>query len=115
MLLVIEIMGGEIEAAWRALIDDLVSRRLPTPELVIVDGALGLEKVLAALWPDTAVQRRTVQKHHSLLANAPERLNEEISNDYEDMITLRRSQRSRRGAKPSSANVASNAAPSPTA
>ena len=86
MLLAIKSMGGESEAAWRALLDDLVRRGLPTPELVVVDGAPGLEKALAALWPDMAVQRCTVHKHRNLLAHAPERLHEEISNDYRDMI-----------------------------
>jgi len=86
VLLAIKTMGGESEAAWRTLLDDLVRRGLPTPELVIVDGAPGLEKALAALWPDTAVQRCTVHKHRNLLAHAPERLHEEISNDYRDMI-----------------------------
>ena len=86
MLLAIKSMGGESEAAWRALLDDLVRRGLRTPELVVVDGAPGLEKALAALWPDMAVQRCTVHKHRNLLAHAPERLHEEISNDYRDMI-----------------------------
>ena len=36
MLLAIKSMGGEGEAAWRALLDDLVRRGLPTPELVVV-------------------------------------------------------------------------------
>jgi transposase-like protein len=38
VLLAIKNMGGESEAAWRALLDNLVSRGLKTPELVIVDG-----------------------------------------------------------------------------
>jgi transposase-like protein len=79
-------MGGESEAAWRALLDDLVKRGMKTPELVIVDGAPGLDKALAALWSNVAVQRCTVHKHRNLLAHAPERLHEEISNDYRDMI-----------------------------
>jgi len=86
VLLAIKNMGGESEAAWRALLDDLVKRSLKTPELVIVDGAPGLEKALAALWSDVAVQRCTVHKHRNLLAHAPERLHEEISNDYKDTI-----------------------------
>ena len=113
MLLVIKSMGGEGEAAWRALLDDLVRRGLRTPELVVIDGAPGLEKAVAALWPDMAVQRCTVHKHRNLLAHAPERLHEEISNDYRDMIYA--ATRSRPGARRSSANGASNAAPSPTA
>ena len=68
------------------LLDDLVRRGFPTLELVVVDGAPGLEKALAALWPDMAVKRCTVHKHRNLLAHAPERLHEEISNDYRDMI-----------------------------
>ena len=86
MLLAIKNMGGESEAAWRALLDDLVRRGLKTPELVLVDGAPGLEKALAALWSKVPVQRCTVHKHRNLLAHAPERLHEEISNDYTDMI-----------------------------
>ena len=86
VLLAIKNMGGEREAAWRALLDDLIQRGLKTPELVIVDGAPGLENALAALWSDVPVQRCTVHKHRNLLAHAPERLHEEISNDYKDMI-----------------------------
>jgi TPP-dependent indolepyruvate ferredoxin oxidoreductase alpha subunit len=86
VLLAVKNMGGESEAAWRALLDDLVKRGLRTAKLVIVDGAPGLEKALAALWEDVAVQRCTVHKHRNLLAHAPERLHEEISNAYRDMI-----------------------------
>ena len=86
VLLAIKNMGGESEAAWRALLDKLVARGLQAPELVIVDGAPGLEKALAALWPQAPVQRCTVHKHRNLLAHAPERLHEEISADYTDMI-----------------------------
>src|SRR6202008_2983631 len=86
MLLAIKSMGGESEAAWRALLDCLVRRGLRTPELVVVDGAPSLEKALGAVWPDMAVQRCTVHKHRNPLAHAPELLHEEISNDYRDMI-----------------------------
>jgi putative transposase len=86
VLLAVKNMGGESEAAWRALLDDLVNRGLKTPELVIVDGAAGLEKALTALWSDMPVQRCTVHKHRNLLVHAPGRLHEEISADYNDMI-----------------------------
>jgi hypothetical protein len=71
VLLAIKNMGGESEAAWRALLDNLVARGLKTPELVIVDGSSGLDKALAALWADVPVQRCTVHKHRNLLAHAP--------------------------------------------
>ena len=68
------------------MLDDLTARGLRRPELVIVDGAPGLEKALAALWSAWLVQRCTVHKHRNLLAHAPDRLHEEISADYNDMI-----------------------------
>jgi putative transposase len=86
VLLAIRSMGGESEAAWRAVLDDLAARGLRTPEFLITDGAVGLEKALAALWPTVPAQRCTVHKHRNLLAHAPERLHEEISADYTDMI-----------------------------
>jgi putative transposase len=86
VLLAVRNMGGESEAAWRAVLDDLVARGLRTPEFLITDGAAGLEKALAALWPAVPAQRCTVHKHRNLLAHAPERLHEEISADYTDMI-----------------------------
>jgi putative transposase len=52
----------------------------------VVDGAPGLEAAIAAMWNGVPVQRCTVHKHRNLLAHAPERLHEEISADYNDMI-----------------------------
>jgi putative transposase len=86
VLLAVRNMGGESEAAWRGLLDDLVSRGLQVPSFVIIDGAAGLEKAVGLVWPEALVQRCTVHKHRNLLAHAPERLHEEISTDYNDMI-----------------------------
>lgn len=86
VLLALRNMGGESEAAWRALLDDMIARGLARPELLIIDGAPGLEKALAALWPGLPIQRCTVHKHRNLLAHAPRKMHEEIGADYTDMI-----------------------------
>jgi putative transposase len=86
VLLAIKSMGGESAEAWRAVLDDLISRGLRRPEFLIVDGAPGLEKAIAAVWDGVPVQRCTVHKHRNLLAHAPERLHDEITADYTDMI-----------------------------
>jgi transposase-like protein len=86
VLLAVRNMGGESEAAWRALLDDMIARGLSSPELLIVDGGRGLAKTLASLWPAVPVQRCTVHKHRNLLAHAPKRLYDEITADYTDMI-----------------------------
>ena len=86
VLLAIKSMGGESTEAWRSALDDLIKRGLRGPEFIIVDGAPGLEKAIAAVWDGVPVQRCTVHKHRNLLAHAPERLHEEITADYTDMI-----------------------------
>ena len=63
VVLAIKNMGGESEAAWRAVLDDLLARGLAKPELVIVDGGKGLEAALASLWADVPVQRCTVTRN----------------------------------------------------
>jgi putative transposase len=86
VLLSVRNMGGESEAAWRAVLDDLVKRGLKRPELVIVDGAPGLDKALCSLWSDLPIQRCTVHKLRNLIAHAPKRLAEEVAGDFTDMI-----------------------------
>ncbi|MGY4501267.1 hypothetical protein ACVWYH_005198 [Bradyrhizobium sp. GM24.11] len=77
---------GESTEAWCAVLDKLIRRGLRRPEFLIVDGAPGLEAAIAAVWDGVPVQRCTVHKHRNLLAHAPERLHEEITADYNDMI-----------------------------
>lgn len=86
VLLAARSMGGETTEAWRAVLDDLVKRGLRRPEFLIVDGAAGLDKAIAAVWDGVPVQRCTVHKHRNLLAHAPERLHDEVTADYTDMI-----------------------------
>ena len=86
VLLAIKSMGGESTEAWRTVLDDLIKRGLRRPEFLIVDGAPGLDKAIAAVWDGVPVQRCTVHKHRNLLAHAPERLHEEITADYSNMI-----------------------------
>src|SRR5471032_466176 len=86
VLLAVKSMGGETTEAWRAVLDDLVMRALRRPEFLMVDGAPGLEKAIAAVWDGVPVQRCTVHKNRNLLAHAPERLHDEIAADYTDMV-----------------------------
>jgi putative transposase len=86
VLLAIKSMGGESAEAWRTVLDNLIRRGLRRPAFLIVDGAPGLDKAIAAVWDGVPVQRCTVHKHRNLLAHAPERLHDEITADYNDMI-----------------------------
>src|SRR5712671_7442878 len=86
VLLAIKSMGGESTEAWRTVLADLINRGLRRPEFLIVDGAPGLDKAIASVWDGVPVQRCTVHKHRNLFAHAPERLHDEITADYNDMI-----------------------------
>ena len=87
VLLSIKNMGGESTAAWRQFLEDLDARGLKRPEFVIVDGAPGLEAALVGLWGgDLPIQRCTVHKHRNLLAHAPKHMQDELTEDYRDMI-----------------------------
>jgi transposase-like protein len=86
VLLAIKSMGGESAEAWRSVLEDLIKRGLRRPGFLIVDGSGGLDNAIAAVWDGVPVQRCTVHKHRNLLAHAPERLHDEITADYNDMI-----------------------------
>ena len=96
VVLAIENMGGESEAGWRAVLDDLLARGLAKPELVIpgssprTDGGKGLEAALASLWADVPVQRCTVPKERNLLGHAPQHRHDEIKADFNDMMHAKR-------------------------
>lgn len=55
VLLAIKSMGGESTEAWRAVLDDLIKRGLCGPQFLIIDGAAGLERALAAVWDGVPV------------------------------------------------------------
>src|SRR6266508_1678854 len=86
VLLAVKSMGGESSEAWRGVLDDLISRGLRRPELLIVDGGQGLDEPIAAVWVDVPGQRGTVHTHRHLLPPAPERLHEEVTADSTDML-----------------------------
>jgi transposase-like protein len=86
VLLAVKNMGGESKEAWCSVLANLITRGLRRPELLIVDGGAGVEAAIAKLWDGVPVQRCTVHKCRNLLAHAPERLREEVTADYNDMI-----------------------------
>ena len=77
-LLAVRLMGHESKAAWSALVDDLSSRGLPAPVLVVLDGNAGLRHAVGQTWPQAAVQRCVVHKLRNLEAHAPKRVVAEI-------------------------------------
>ncbi len=57
--------------SWIPLIDDAGALLYPEPEFLIVDGAPGLDKAIAAVWDGVPVQRCTVHKHRTCSRTRP--------------------------------------------
>lgn len=96
-LLALRLMGHESKAAWGALVEDLSSRGLPVPVLVVMDGNAGLRHAVAQAWPQAAVQRCVVHKLRNLEAHAPKRVVDEIRATFH-AITEAESERAARAA-----------------
>ena len=69
VVLAIKSMGGESTEAWRTVLNDLVERGLRRAEFLIVDGAPGLDKAIAAVWDGVPVQRKRCCDHTTTLVN----------------------------------------------
>lgn len=86
VLLALELRGGESEAAWKGLLEDLVRRGLKPPKLLITDGGPGLMSALELTWPGVPRQRCAVHKLRNLLSHAPEAIHEEIRTDFHAIV-----------------------------
>jgi transposase-like protein len=96
-LLALRLMGNESKAAWSAVVEDVVSRGLPAPGLVVMDGNAGLRHAVGQAWPQAAVQRCVVHKLRNLEAHAPKRVVDEIRATFH-AITEADSERAARAA-----------------
>jgi putative transposase len=96
-LLALRLMGHESKAAWGALVEDVASRGLSAPVLVVMDGNAGLRHAVGQAWPQAAVQRCVVHKLRNLEAHAPKRVVDEIRATFH-AITEADSERTARAA-----------------
>jgi putative transposase len=86
VLLALEVRGGESKTAWKGVVDNLVSRGLKAPKLLITDGAPGLMSALDLTWPAVPRQRCAVHKLRNMMSHAPEALHEEIKTDFHAIV-----------------------------
>ena len=82
VLLALPLMGSESKAAWTTFVEDLATRGVTDPALVIMDGNAGLRYAVGQTWPRAAVQRCVVHKLRNLEAHAPKRLVSELRRDF---------------------------------
>jgi transposase-like protein len=86
VVLDMRLVGEESAASWTEVVASLAARHLARPVLAVVDGNPGLTNALRSHWPGIQIQRCTQHKLRNLLAKAPARLREELTEDYRRMI-----------------------------
>jgi transposase-like protein len=82
VVLALRLVSDETTAAWRTLLEDLTSRGLARPELVISDGSQGAQAALDLTWPGVPHQRCLVHKLRNLLAVTPRPLQGALIADF---------------------------------
>jgi transposase-like protein len=82
VVLALRVAGGEQTAAWASLLEELTSRGLARPQLVISDGSKGADAALGTLWPGIAHQRCLVHKLRNLVACVPRPLRAAVVRDF---------------------------------
>lgn len=85
VLLCLRIAGSESLGSWGALAEDLKSRGLADPLLVVCDGNPGLIGSIRDLWPKADVQRCLKHKLENLLAHAPKHAHAELKRDFREI------------------------------
>jgi len=86
VLLALQLATGETTLGWRAVLEQLATRGLPTPQLCIIDGSPGLRAALTTVWPTVAIQRCVVHKLRNLLAHAPPHSHAAVTADFHKVI-----------------------------
>lgn len=82
VVLALRLVSDETTAAWRTLLEDLTSRALRRPQLVITDGSPGAQAALDLTWPGIDHQRCLVHKQRNLLALTPRALHGALIADF---------------------------------
>jgi putative transposase len=78
ILLGLALGSRESYESWLSFGRDMIERGLRSPALVIADGAPGIWKAVAELWPGALEQRCTVHALRNVTAKLPERHHQEV-------------------------------------
>ena len=82
VVLALQLVSDETTAAWGGLLEDLTSRGMARPQLVISDGSDGAQAALDLAWPGVPHQRCLVHKLRNLLAATPRSLHGVLVADF---------------------------------
>ena len=70
--------GRENTESWKGVLNDLVERGLRRPQLITIDGNLGLLKAIKDIWPEVPRQRCAVHRIRNVMARVPKKKQEKV-------------------------------------
>ena len=70
--------GKESTESWKGVLNDLVERGLRRPQLITIDGNLGLLRAIKDIWPEVPRQRCAVHRIRNVLARVPKKKQEKV-------------------------------------
>lgn len=76
----------ESTASWKDFLQDLITRGLKMPQLVISDGNAGLLRAVGEAWPQTAVQRCIAHRMRNVLDKTPKAHREAVHRDLKTIF-----------------------------
>jgi transposase-like protein len=76
----------ESTASWKDCLQDLITRGLRAPQLVISDGNAGLLRAVGEAWPETAVQRCIAHRMRNVLDKTPKAQREAVHRDLKTIF-----------------------------
>ncbi|MCP3999153.1 MAG: IS256 family transposase [bacterium] len=85
VLVSLQLALSEASVHWKGVIEDLLRRGLPAPELVISDGHGGLTKAIKE-WPEARIQRCTQHKWRNLAKHCPSHARAELKRDWDAIV-----------------------------
>jgi transposase-like protein len=88
VLIALRVAASEAASQWSGVILDLQRRGLAAPELLVVDGHLGLGKALER-WSGARVQRCTRHKLVNLVEHCPVHARAEMKRDYRGIVNAK--------------------------
>jgi transposase-like protein len=86
MLLGLYLGCRESTDSWRLALEDLVSRKLSPPMLVISDGNPGLIRAVKEIWPQVPRQRCIVHRVRNVLARVPKKDHKRVSRSMNEVF-----------------------------
>jgi len=86
VLIGIDMGYRESTVSWKSFLQDMVSRGLRVPKLVVCDGNPGLLRAVGETWPEVAIQRCIAHRMRNILERVPKAHRERVKESLREIF-----------------------------